>query len=148
MDNKSCHECGESLKGRSDKKFCCDECRNSFNNRINGNATNYIRNVNNILRRNRRILEGIIDGDETKTSYDSLLETGFDFRFYTHMITTRKGLKYLFCYEFGYLFIDSDAVLIVRKVDSKEFSHPLDLNTFSTISAETKKIRKQLELIR
>ena len=28
--NKICHYCGAELKGRSDKKFCDDYCRNNY----------------------------------------------------------------------------------------------------------------------
>jgi hypothetical protein len=56
---KGCEECGRSIMGRIDKRFCSDQCRNTFNNRLNGHATNYIRNVNRALRMNRRILIGL-----------------------------------------------------------------------------------------
>ena len=29
---KNCLECGDAIAGREDKKFCCDGCRNSYNN--------------------------------------------------------------------------------------------------------------------
>ena len=35
MENKECLECGVLVKGRIDKKFCSDYCRNSFNNKVN-----------------------------------------------------------------------------------------------------------------
>ncbi|HET9053883.1 MAG TPA: hypothetical protein VFM90_06915, partial [Cyclobacteriaceae bacterium] len=53
---KICQECGEKIIGRVDKKFCSDTCRISFNNKLNSDGTNYVRNVNNTLRKNRRIL--------------------------------------------------------------------------------------------
>ena len=60
MEKKVCLDCGETIKGRSDKKFCNDICRNSYNNKLNSDTTNYVRNVNNILRKNRRVLEELI----------------------------------------------------------------------------------------
>ncbi len=42
----TCVECGEEIKGRADKKFCSDQCRSAFNNRLNSDATNFIRNIN------------------------------------------------------------------------------------------------------
>ncbi len=54
-----CLECSEPLRGRFDKKFCGDSCRNVYNNRVNGNVNNYVRNVNNVLRKNRRILDSL-----------------------------------------------------------------------------------------
>lgn len=57
---KTCLACDKPLKGRLDKKFCDDYCRNNYNNRLNSDQSNYVRNVNNILRKNRRILEASI----------------------------------------------------------------------------------------
>ena len=56
MEVRPCKECGQKLSGRRDQKFCSDYCRNTFNNRLNEDSTNYMRRINNILRRNRRIL--------------------------------------------------------------------------------------------
>ena len=54
---RACLECGAKIVGRIDKKFCSDACRNAYNNRINKDSKNLIRNTNNRLRRNYRILE-------------------------------------------------------------------------------------------
>ena len=53
---KKCLECESPLVGRIDKKFCSDYCRNSYNNKINTNNKNLIRNINNRLRRNNKLL--------------------------------------------------------------------------------------------
>ena len=47
MENRKCLECEETVKGRVDKKFCSDYCRNSYNNRVNKDSKNLIRNINN-----------------------------------------------------------------------------------------------------
>jgi len=117
--NKQCLECGEEIRGRSDKKFCSDICRNGFNNKLNSNSTNYIRNVNNILRKNRRILESFIPEETAKTTKDKLLQKGFNFQYYTNTYTTKKGKAYYFCYEYGYLPIDNDFYFLVKR---KEYS--------------------------
>jgi hypothetical protein len=46
-----CLECGTKLMGRVDKKFCHDGCRNAYNNNINKDSKNLIRNINNRLRK-------------------------------------------------------------------------------------------------
>ena len=56
MEQKLCLECGDRIQGRSDKKFCTDYCRNSYNNKVNKESKNLIRNTNNQLRRNYKIL--------------------------------------------------------------------------------------------
>ncbi len=113
---KHCTECGERLSGRADKKFCSDLCRNAYNNRLNSNETNYVRNVNNALRKNRRILQELLPAEEiAKCSRSRLLELGFDFSFFTSTFTNRKGETYYYCYEFGYLRLENDYFCLVRK---------------------------------
>ncbi|MEP7253841.1 MAG: hypothetical protein ABI683_15720, partial [Ginsengibacter sp.] len=63
-NRKLCLTCGKQVKGRTDKKFCDDYCRNNYNNQLKSNSTNLIRNVNNALGKNRRILESLIPGSE------------------------------------------------------------------------------------
>jgi predicted nucleic acid-binding Zn ribbon protein len=55
----NCLECGEKIIGRSDKKFCNDACRNAYNNKQNKDSNNLMRNINNKLRKNYRILTEI-----------------------------------------------------------------------------------------
>ena len=59
MMKKKCPECSDLIIGRTDKKFCSDGCRNSYNNRVNKDQKNLIRNINNRLRKNWRILESL-----------------------------------------------------------------------------------------
>src|SRR4051812_5659975 len=87
---KNCIECGDQVKGRSDKKFCNDVCRNSYNNRVNCDANNFVRNVNNVLRRNRKILEAFIKGAKGSIERYQLIKMGFDFRYFTHSQLKQK----------------------------------------------------------
>ena len=112
-ETKTCLSCGKPILGRSDKKFCDDQCRNSYNNQLNSDSTNYVRNINNILRKNRRILEeSNVDG-KTKISKSKLLERGFNFNYFTSILTTKSGKTYHFCYEHGYLPIENDWLILV-----------------------------------
>lgn len=112
---KNCTECNEPISGRSDKRFCSDACRNAYNNKANSDATNYVRNINNQLRKNRRILESRLVGEKTMISRDLLVKEGFVFDYFTTIYKTKKGVDYYFCYEYGYLPLESDQVLIVKK---------------------------------
>ncbi len=115
---KSCKTCNKPLlRGRGDKKFCNDRCRIIYNNSLKANANNLIRNVNNALRKNRRILESLIPENEQtiKVSKDSLQLHGFQFKYHTHSHTNPKGNKYIFCYEFGYLPLEGGQYLIVKQ---------------------------------
>ena len=116
---RSCLSCGELLKGRIDKKFCNDYCRNNYNNqqKAKGSHSGYVRNINNTLMKNRKILEGILpDGEETaKANKDKLQRLGFHFRYMTHTYTTKTGKTYFYNYDYGYLPLDNDWFLIVRR---------------------------------
>jgi hypothetical protein len=114
---KGCEECGRSIMGRIDKRFCSDQCRNTFNNRLNGDATNYIRSVNRALRKNRRILMELNPEGKTKASREKLLAKGFDFSCCTSTYTTKEGAQYFYCYEQGYLSLERDYYLLVVKKD-------------------------------
>ena len=115
MQEKSCLECGTEIFGRVDKKFCSDQCRNSYNNRLNSDSNNYVRNVHNVLRKNRRILEELNPGGKSKTTRIKLTEKGFDFNYHTSTYTTKAGATYYFCYEYGYLPIDNGYFALVKK---------------------------------
>ena len=115
--NRTCLNCGESIFGRSDKKFCDDACRNNYNNSQRRDVTNLMRNVNNALRKNRLILEKLVPSDtgKTKVHKDKLLKQGFDFDMLTSIYTTRNGNQYRFVYEYGYLELDESWLALVRR---------------------------------
>src|SRR5690625_7838405 len=46
MEERKCFECEEQLRGRLDKKFCNDSCRNSFNNAKNREKNALIKRTN------------------------------------------------------------------------------------------------------
>lgn len=110
---KNCLDCGEPIVGRADKKFCSDQCRNNYNNRLNSDTSAMVRNVNNILRRNRRILSELNPTDKVTVHKEKLANLGFNFNYFTHLYTTQKGSVYRFVYEYGYLPLDNDFYMLV-----------------------------------
>lgn len=114
---KVCLECGDKIKGRVDKKFCSDQCRITYNNKLNSDGTNYVRNVNNTLRKNRRILMALNLTGKTRIGRDKLTEKGFDFTYFTSQYKTKEGAVYHYCYEQGYLEVDKNYFLLVVKKD-------------------------------
>lgn len=114
---RACPECGEPIKGRVDKKFCSDACRNAFNNKLNSDASNHVRNINNILKRNRRIIEEMTPSGKGKAHKSKLIEKGFDFNYFTNIYKTQKGVIYYFCYEYGYLPLENDFYFLVHRTE-------------------------------
>jgi hypothetical protein len=116
-----CHSCSKPVKGRTDKKFCDDYCRNNFNNQLKADSSNLVRNINNALGKNRRVMEGFFGAGEemTKTTKDKLLQKGFQFKYITHVYTNKKGNTYFFCYDLGYLPLENDWYLIVKRKEEQ-----------------------------
>ena len=113
--NKTCLECGEKIVGREDKKFCSDGCRTTYNNKINKDSTNFMRNINNKLRKNYRILSEINTEGKSKTTRAKLLSKGFDFEFFTNILETKTGNTYFFVYDQGYRTLEDDFYMLVKK---------------------------------
>ncbi len=113
---KKCLECGTEIKGRADKKFCSDYCRNAYNNNINKDSKNLVRNINNRLRKNYRILDSFeLKDGKTRTTKTRLMDKGFDFEYITNLYTTKKGSTYFFVYDLGYLPLDNDYYMVVKR---------------------------------
>ncbi len=112
---KKCLECGHTVRGRIDKKFCSDSCRNTYNNKFNKDSKNLVRNINNALRKNYRILESLNPEEKTKTTREKLLAQGFDFTIFTSIYTTKAGTVYYFVYDQGYLPLENDYFALVKR---------------------------------
>jgi len=116
MEHRFCLLCEKNIKGRADKKFCDDACRNQYNNQLSAQKNILLTQINNILKRNRKILEDLVGNEDLITvSLNVLRSKFFDFTYHTHVYQTQKEKKYIFCYEFGYLLIENEKVLIVKK---------------------------------
>ena len=109
-----CLDCNTPLKGRTDKKFCDDLCRSNFNNRLKASDNSFLRQVNNILRKNREILRLKNPDGKIKVKKDVLLRKDFNFSYYTHSYATQRG-NYFFCYEYGYLPLANEEFLLIKR---------------------------------
>jgi hypothetical protein len=121
-ETKKCLFCSKLVRGRADKKFCHDACRNSYNNQLKAktNYSNYVRSINNTLSKNRRILEAMLSDNEeiAKANQDILVQKGYVFKYHTHTHTNQKGNVYYYCYDYGYLRLENNRYLIVRRKES------------------------------
>ena len=115
METRKCLECDEVVKGRIDKKFCSDYCRNSYNNRVNKDSKNLIRNINNRLRKNHKILSELNLTGKTKVTRTKLYDKGFDFQFFTSIYKTKTGNTYFYIYNEGYLPLENETFLLIKR---------------------------------
>ena len=116
IQSNHCLECDEIMIGRIDKKFCSDSCRSSHNNRKRIiNQTN-VKKVNLILVKNRTILYEL----NTRFQDHSVITTfqlklmGFDFAFFTHQTSDRRGRLMFYCYDLGYQQLAGNKVKIIK----------------------------------
>jgi hypothetical protein len=99
LKNKNCNECGTPILGRTD--------------------TRSMRNINNVLRRNRRILMNLSSRGRKKIRREKLLALGFDFTHVTSLKPSRNGKQYYYCYEQGYLPLEKGYFRLITKKDSE-----------------------------
>jgi len=115
QERKFCSNCGIEIFGRAGKMFCSDYCRNTWNNRQNKDATNLVRNINNRLRKNYRILQELNPDKETRVERKVLKKKGFNFEFFTSIFQVKTGKDYFFVYDQGFLQLDDDVILLLKK---------------------------------
>ncbi len=113
-----CLQCGKSVYGRSDKKFCSADCRNEFNNLRYKEEKKAVIEINRILMRNRKILKQLNPEGKMVISSDLLLKSGFDLEYYTNSYTTKSGREYRYCYDYGYYYDEEkDSYLLVKRLE-------------------------------
>ncbi|MDY0905714.1 hypothetical protein [Pedobacter sp. CFBP9032] len=112
-----CLDCGDAVKGRTDKKFCDDSCRNNYNNRIKSENGMVFNSINVILKKNRKLLSTFNPDGKVKVSKKKMLTAGFNFEYHTHTYQAKNGNKYVFCYEFGYLALSNEEFLLVKRAE-------------------------------
>lgn len=115
MKERNCLECTEILRGRADQKFCSDYCRNTYNNKVDKETKNLIRNINNRLKKNYKILSALNSNGKTKVSRTKLYDKGFDFQLFTSIYQTKTGNTYFYIYNQGYLALENDVFLLIKK---------------------------------
>ncbi|MBN8838366.1 MAG: hypothetical protein J0I09_13975 [Sphingobacteriia bacterium] len=107
--------CSKAIKGRSDKKFCSDNCRVAFNNQTNNGKNLFVKNVNSILIKNRKILEEFSSRNVSSVSKMVMLQKGFNFHFFTNMSQSENGGNSYFCYDHGYYTTHNETCVLLKQ---------------------------------
>lgn len=112
---RKCPSCKKPVRGRVDKRFCSTPCRNAWHNEERKNRERIIRDTNKRLKRNWQVLRKLNSSGKTKVDKLQLIAKNFDFDLFTSMITNRDGRTYYFCYDQGFLKLDGENYLLVRR---------------------------------
>lgn len=118
MENRTklCMYCNDVIKGRSDKKYCNDECRNRYNlDRTRESVTEVVKEINTTLKQNRKILLKIASARKNYAIVKAieLIRRGYNFHYHTHFAPLgRKNL--VCCFDVGYAKLEKNKVIIIR----------------------------------
>jgi hypothetical protein len=75
-----------------------------------------------MLRKNRRILSDLYTEGKIKIHRDALMVMGYNFNFFTHVMESSGGVKYHYCFEFGYCERGDD--FLELKINSQYIESP------------------------
>lgn len=114
---RACAQCGGTMMGRAGKVYCSDQCRSTANNRkkLEDTAELLMRDTNRILRHNRQVLHRASPEGKATVRRQTLLLAGFNFSYFTNIYQTQQGNTYYLCYDYGYMKLENDKVLIVNR---------------------------------
>ena len=113
-NKKQCLFCGEALLGRSDKKYCDDNCRNNHHYQMRKDDNEVIKSVNTSLIKNREILRSLAANTKTMVMKEKLVDANFNFNVMTSVYRTRKGSEYKVLYDYAYRVVNEYEVLILK----------------------------------
>ena len=122
-----CLECGDRIRyGRSDKKFCCDECRTRHYNNLAKGSRVYRRKVMTRLTRNYLILEQILKSGESAMELTDLVSYGFSPDTVTGFHKNRFKSDEYWCFDIKYRMTDS-RVYSISKLQNVSLNLRVDM---------------------
>ncbi len=118
---KTCLHCQDSFRGRSDKKFCGDYCRNTYNNHQKAHLLTHKKTVLQRLQRNYEVLARYFP-DETSSPIrikkQKLINEGFNWIYCTETRRSLNRIQVFGCFEFKYFLLNDQHVIIMRDNDA------------------------------
>lgn len=93
-------------EGRSDKKFCCEKCRNNFNNHKKSLENTFRMQANRMLDKNYSILKELSARGIRSISLQAAIELGFNKNYATSVVHRKTYLEYS-CFGISYRISES-----------------------------------------
>ena len=120
----ACKYCGTPITGRSDKLFCDPHCKGLYHYQANKEKeVSFFKQIDDQLRKNRRILKAYNKGGKVSVRKDQLLREGFHPRIFTHYWKATNGNTYLFVYEYGFMSITENGKQKFVLVQWQDYMH-------------------------
>lgn len=113
LKERICPACGRTITGRANKRYCDDNCRNNYYYHIYNEQLLLVRNVNAVLMRNRMILRTLNPFGKKTVTKQCLVDSDFDFNYFTGIRKTKKGRTYYIVYDQSYALADDNNVDVV-----------------------------------
>ena len=101
-ETRKCTTCGDEIVGRTDKKYCGDQCRFIANARRKQETEWPILELNRKLRKNRSILKTLSPAGKGIVRKEVLDAMKYDCSVFTSIFITNKKQIYYICYEYGF----------------------------------------------
>ncbi len=120
-EHKSCLECGGSLYGRPDKKFCSDSCKNRFHNRRHNEEKKIIERTLNALNRNHEYLDCLLKAGIQSIDIDIAKMSGFRPEVITGYRKTRSRHSECSCFDIKYC-LTEQKIFRIRKMEIGSYS--------------------------
>lgn len=111
----TCLECGTSIHGRKDKRFCSLSCKNKYNNRTQMVKRQQRVQIIAALTGNYAILEALLNEGKTGAGLDELSELGFDPTYVTCHRHGRFRHDEYACFDIWYYRTDTRIFNVRRK---------------------------------
>lgn len=102
MENRHCLCCGKELHGRPDKKFCSEECKDSYHNARKCELRKGKLSALRIVECNYAILRHLKDAGCTMCDLKPLISIGFCPDYFTRLISNKKGYLICECFDIRY----------------------------------------------
>jgi hypothetical protein len=109
-----CLECGDRINyGRTDKKFCCHDCRQKYNNQQVKSGRAYRRRMMAALARNYSILDGLLKSGVKSVDIVDVVSMGFVPGVVTSYHKIRRHDEYS-CFDIKYIMTSSRICSITK----------------------------------
>lgn len=123
---RQCPTCGSRFNGRSDKRYCSEQCRTSFNLQRRKRTEAPLTAVLATLRRNRSILKDLCPQKKTWVSRDRLEALKFNPTVFSSIYRNNRNQSYYFCGDYGFLPMHREGIDVALIIRREPFAKALD----------------------